>query len=349
MLETSVITRQDKRIYSIILNRTSVINSLDVEMIRLIQKALDEAEASPGVGLVLFKGSGDKGFCAGGDVKTIFREVKQGNMDRAMEFFTEEYELDLRIFRYPKPVVVLAHGITMGGGLGLAAGADMVIATEKTAMAMPETRIGFFPDVGATGWLFGKCPAGYPEFLGLTGYMMEGPECLRLGLASHLISHERLQGFIQELETISESLSPERSVAVRELYSAFISLRGKSSLSKPETDEWVRTCFSGKTSINKILTALAGCTQQKELCEGALARLSGNSPTALMLTLDLLRRNEARPIEEVYQADIKAARFIIGHPDYREGIRAQLVDRDNHPVWQPDSLEKVSIPVSAIM
>jgi enoyl-CoA hydratase len=343
MENTSVITRQEGRMLSIILNRTGVINSLDVEMIRLVQKALDEAEASSGIRLVLLKGNGDRGFCAGGDVKKIFGAVKRGNPDRAMEFFKEEYELDLRIFRFPKPVIVLADGITMGGGLGLSAGADMVVTTEKTVMAMPETRIGFFPDVGATGWMFNKCPAGYPEFLGLTGYRLEGGECRRLGLSSHLIPRNMLPEFVKDLEVLSEDISTDKSVAVPELYSAFSSLNGKKGLSNPDMDEWVGTCFSGKTSVKKIVSAVSADSRHKKLSEETLKRLSENSPTALVMTLDLLRHNEKRAMEDVYQADLEAARFIIGHPDYLEGIRAQLVDRDNKPVWQPDSIEKVRL------
>jgi enoyl-CoA hydratase len=327
----SVVTRKDKQVLSIILNRKDVINSLDVEMIRLIQRALDEAEASSGISLVLLRGDGDKGFCAGGDVKALFRAVRQGNLESAMEFFKEEYELDHRIYSFSKPVIVLADGITMGGGLGLAAGADMVVATEKTIMAMPETRIGFFPDVGATGWMFSKCPPGYPEFLGLTGYRLEGPECLRIGLASHLVQQKQVPGFLQDLEALSENLAGERDVAARKLYSAFSSLKGKNDLSGHGMDEWVRTCFQGKRSVEKILSSVSGCSLQNELCGKAVKLLSEASPTALVLTLSLLRRNEGKPIEEVYKTDLRAARFIIGHPDYPEGIRARLVDRDNHP------------------
>ena len=119
-------------------------------------------------------GAGDRGFCAGGDLKELTRAVQAGAVHLADQFFREEYALDLMIHQCPKPVVVLAHGITMGGGLGLAAGADLVVATEATRMAMPETRIGFFPDVGGTGWLFTKCPPGYPEYLALTGYELAG-------------------------------------------------------------------------------------------------------------------------------------------------------------------------------
>lgn len=348
MEDTSVITRQDNQMLSIILNRADVINSLDIEMIRLIQKALDKAESSSQISIVLLRGNGGKGFCAGGDVKTIFRAVKQGDMDRAMEFFKEEYELDFRIFTFPKPVIVLADGITMGGGLGLAAGADMVVATEKTVMAMPETRIGFFPDVGATGWMFVKCPAGYPEFLGVTGYRLAGPECLRLGLASHLISQKRLPGFVQDLEALSEKIVSEKYGAVQDLYSTFSLLSRKNDLANPGMDEWVRTCFSGKTSIDKILSAVSRNSQQKKLREEALKMFSVRSPTALVLTLNLLRQNEGRPIKSVFRADLRAARFMIGHPDYLEGVRAQLVDGNNHPVWQPDLIEKVRLPISTI-
>ena len=201
---------------------------------------------------------------------------------------------------------------------------------KKTLMAMPETRIGFFPDVGATGWLFSKCPAGYPEFLGLTGYRLDGPECLRLGLASHMVIDDMLPDFMKELEQLSEKVPADRSKAVQLLYSAFKSLTDNKYMLNPEMDEWVRTCFSGKGSVNEILS---GCGQHKELSEEALTKLSENSPTALALTLSLLRRNEKRTIEDVYIQELKAARFMINHPDYAEGIRARLVDKDNKPVW----------------
>jgi enoyl-CoA hydratase/carnithine racemase len=344
MEDRPVITSRNSKMLSITLNRSSAINSLNVEMIRLIQEALDNAESSSAVSLVLINGNGDKGFCAGGDVEAIYNAVKQGDPDRGMEFFKEEYELDLRIFRFPKPIIVIAHGITMGGGLGLAAGADMVVSTEKTIMAMPETRIGFFPDVGATGWMFSKCPAGYPEFLGLTGYRLEGPECLRLGLASHMVIDAILPEFMKNLAQLSEKVPADRSKAVQLLDSAFKSWTDNKYMPNPEMDEWVRTCFSGKGSVNEILFLLSGCSQHKELSQGSLTKLSGNSPTALALTLSLLRSNEKRAIEDVYIEDLKAARFMINHPDYAEGIRAQLVDKDNNPVWQPGTIEEIRLP-----
>ena len=138
----------------------------------MIQKALDGAEAFEQIKFVILRGSGEKGFCAGGDIKVLTEAIQDKAVDRALRLLEEEYALDLRIHGFPKTVIPLTDGITMGGGLGISAGADIIICTERTRMAMPETRIGFFPDVGATGWMFTKCPEGYPEFLGLTAIFL---------------------------------------------------------------------------------------------------------------------------------------------------------------------------------
>ena len=185
--ELPVLVIRHPGLMGLVLNRPRVLNTLNREMIRLLTLGLEEALVASDVKLVVISGAGERGFCAGGDLKELTRAVQAGEVHLADQFFREEYALDLMIHQCPKPVVVLARGITMGGGLGLAAGADLVVATETTRMAMPETRIGFFPDVGGTGWLFTKCPRGYPEYLALTGYELEGAECVRLGLATHLV------------------------------------------------------------------------------------------------------------------------------------------------------------------
>ena len=143
------------------------------------------------------------------------QSVRESPIEKALEFLVDEYALDLIIHRFPKPVVVIADGITMGGGLGLSAGADIVLATERTSTAMPETRIGFFPDVGATGWMFDKCPPGYPEYLGLTGYEMIGAEAVRVGLATHLMPSERLPELIDHLEKYGADLPQSRTRAAQ--------------------------------------------------------------------------------------------------------------------------------------
>jgi enoyl-CoA hydratase/carnithine racemase len=236
-------------------------------------------------------------------------------------------------------VVVLADGITMGGGLGLAAGADLVVVTEKSRLAMPETRIGFFPDVGATGWLFRKCPPGYPEYLALTGSEVVGGEAVRLGLASHLLPAARLAKLQEALVQLSERLPTAKAGAMTQVRVLLDSRAEPEPPSRSEFDAWVAEYFAGKESLMEIVGSLQRCSKRENWCAEVFRNLAERSPTALALTLKLLRANEGRPLPEVFEREIRAGRFMIRQPDYLEGIRARLIDRDDQPRWQPASLE----------
>ncbi len=346
--EPEVIVKRYPFMMEIILNRPDVINALTIEMILQIRQALDEAVEKDRYQFVLFLGAGIRGFCAGGDIKILAKAVKEKSFPVADEFFQEEYALDLCIHRFPKPVIVIADGVTMGGGLGLSAGASIVVGTERTLMAMPETRIGFFPDVGATGWMFKKCPRGYPEYLGLVGYEMKGAECIRLGLADSLTKRRQLPRLRKALQSLPGKLTDEKAQAVRHLKSYLASLFQKDIPINPGMDAWVATHFSGKTSLREIMSSLSQCSQEDRLCQDVYRRLSERSPTALTLTLTLLRHNEGRPLEEVFAAETRAARFIIRHPDYLEGIRARILDKDDQPHWQPSTIEEVTLPEAGL-
>jgi len=339
--ELPVQVKYQPHLLAIVLNRPWVLNTLNLEMIRLIHQALKEALINDRIRLVLLQGAGGQGFCAGGDLKALARAVQEKDVAQAVAFFRQEYALDLFIHQFSKPLMVLADGITMGGGLGLAAGADFVVATERSRMSMPETRIGFFPDVGATGWLFSKCPPGYPEYLTLTGYEMLGGECVRLGLATHLVETTCLLELFEILEKISESLSLEKDVAVAQLKKVMASLAETAIPSKPEKDDWVATHFAGKATLQEIMASLSGCRVKTRWCQEVFHRLSERSPTALVLTLKLLRLNEGRPLPEVFAREARAAEFMVQHPDYLEGIRARLVDKDDRPGWRSATLRQV--------
>jgi enoyl-CoA hydratase/carnithine racemase len=326
---------------ALVLNRPRVLNTLNREMIRLLTRELEKALAAADVGLVVICGAGDRGFCAGGDLKELTRAVQAGAVHLADQFFRDEYALDLMIHQSSKPVVVLAHGITMGGGLGLAAGADLVVATETTRMAMPETRIGFFPDVGGTGWLFTMCPPGYPEYLALTGYELVGAECVRLGLATHLVDAARLPELRQALENCAGELPADKRDAVGKLNQVLAPFTRRDIPPNPELDAWVSARFAGKRSLKEIMAALNQCSLELTLCEDVCRRLGERSPTALAVTLQLLRANEGRPLPEVFHREALAAHFMITHPDYLEGIRARIIDKDDQPRWQPDTIEAV--------
>ena len=339
--EAPILIKRHPGLMVISLNRPRVLNTLNREMIRLLRRAVDEALVADEVHLVLFDGAGDRGFSAGGDLKELTRAVREGAVHLADQFFREEYALDLLIHQFPKSVVVLAHGITMGGGLGLAAGADMVVATEATRMAMPETRIGFFPDVGATGWLFTKCPKGYPEYLALTGYELLGAECVRLGLATHLAAAARWPELREALKNCAGDLPADKGDAVAQLKSVLGPFATSDIPPKPELDAWVAEHFAGEKSLRETMAALKQCTLELNLCQEVFRRLGERSPTALAVTLQLLRANEGRPIQEVFQREALAAHFMISHPDYLEGIRARIIDKDDRPRWQPGTIEAV--------
>jgi len=342
--EPEVIVTRHPSMMEIILNRPRVINALTTEMILRVRQALDEAIQEDRYQFVLLLGTGNRGFCAGGDLKRLAKAVKEKSFSVADEFFREEYGLDLFIHRFPKLVIVIADGITMGGGLGISAGADIVVATEQTLMAMPETRIGFFPDVGATGWMFAKCPRGYPEYLGLVGYEMEGAECIRLGLANSLTRREHLPRLRKALQSFRGKLIDDKTIATEHLKSYLASFFQGDIPTNPGMDAWIATHFAGKTSLPEIIDSLSRCSPEDPLCQDVYHRLSERSPTALVLTLALLRHNEGRPPEEVFAAETRAARFIIRYPDYLEGIRARILDKDDLPHWRPSTIEKVALP-----
>jgi len=338
--EPEVLVERDRHMM-ITLNRPGTINALTTEMIRLIHRALEGALAKDRLRFVLIQGAGSRGFCAGGDVKRLAEAVRERDFGGAEQFFREEYALDLFIHRYPKPIILVADGITMGGGLGLSAGADIVVATETSVMAMPETGIGFFPDVGATGWMFLKCPKGYPEYLGLTGCEIKGPDCVRLGLASGLTRRSQLPEMREALAKYPGKISTDKSMARQELETYLAPFFEKEIPASPEKDAWIKDHFCGKISAKEIMDSLSECGSRDPLCIDTYRRLRESSPTSLALTLSLLRRNEGRPLEEVFATEERAAGFMIRHPDYFEGIRARLLEKNGRPRWHPSALEEV--------
>jgi len=338
-----VLPRMSKSGLSIILDRPATINSLSEEMLDTIDRLLDQAESDEECLFVLFYTNSVKGFCAGGDVKELARLGKLKQFDKVDSFFRKEYGLDLRIHLFPKPVIVIADGITMGGGLGITAGAGISIVTERTRMAMPETRIGFFPDVGSTGWMFERCPNGYPEYLGLTGYDMTGTECVRLGFATHYMKSDHKPQLIEMLENdVMEGGQDKQKMQgiLLEKISGFLDFHIPVNHAM---DVWVEKYFAGKSNIEEILASLSQCHEQEDHCSEVFASIAERSPTALVLTLKLLRFNEGRPITDVFPTELNAAKFITRHPDYIEGVRARLVDRDDKPKWNPDRIHSVDL------
>ncbi|MGC5223352.1 enoyl-CoA hydratase/isomerase family protein [Micromonospora sp. DT81.3] len=313
------------------LDRPEAINALDLGMIRDLEAALDAWSTHPDVQLVLLDGSGERGFCAGGDVRGLYEQIVAGETDETGGFFREEYALNARLAEYPKPVVVFADGITMGGGIGLAGHAAIRIVTERSRLAMPETRIGFTPDVGGT-WLLAHAPGRLGEYLGLTGASMTASDAIYAGFADHFVPSDRLSSLAEALETRADPSSPTELVLLFDESVEPGRLRAD--------QVWIDDAFSADTVAEIIGRLRASDADAASATADALEQLS---PTALSVTLAAVRAARELP-------DLRAALsqeyalvmwFATTQPDLREGIRAQLVDKDRNPKWNPAAIADV--------
>jgi len=310
---SNVRARVDGAVGRLTLDRPRAINALDLAMIRDLTAALDAWEADESVRVVVLDGAGDRGLCAGGDVRGLYAQIVAGHPADVGEFFRAEYALNARIAEYPKTFVALADGITMGGGIGLAGHAAVRIVTETSKLAMPETRIGFTPDVGGT-WLLGRAPGRTGEYLGLTGATMDAADAIFAGFADVLVPRARLAAVAGE--------------SVAELAVA----PGPSALEAAQP--WIDDAFAAAT-VPGIVERLRA--RPEPAASAAADTLEELSPTGLAVTLAAVRAARELP-------DLRAALaqeyglvmwFAHTQPDLVEGIRAQLIDKDRTPSWRP--------------
>ncbi|MEV4686363.1 enoyl-CoA hydratase/isomerase family protein [Microbacterium sp. LWH3-1.2] len=310
------------------LNRPRAINALNLGMVEQLHAALDAWEHDTEVDMVLLDGAGERGLCAGGDVRGLAEQVTSGRAEDAAVFFRAEYATNARIAEYPKPFVAFADGITMGGGIGVAGHAAIRIVTDRSQLAMPETRIGFTPDVGGT-WLLAHAPGRLGEYLGLTGAVMDAADAIYAGFADHYVPHENLDAVRDALETRADPSSPT------ELVLLFDETPAPSKLIRAR--EWIDDAFAADT-VAEIVERLRACP---EPAASATADLLGElSPTGLAVTLAAIRRARELPgLREALDQEYGLVMwFATSQPDLPEGIRAQVIDKDRAPRWQPATL-----------
>lgn len=335
--EPTVLVRPGGGVGHLTLNRPRAINALDLSMIEQLRAALDEWENDPDVHIVLLDSTSDRGLCAGGDVRGLREQILAGALDGVATYFRGEYALNARIAEYPKPVVVFADGITMGGGVGLAGHAAVRVVTERSQLAMPETRIGFTPDVGGS-WLLARAPGRAGEYLALTGSSMDAADAIYAGFADVLVPESRLSDLRDALLTRADPGTPA------ELALLFDETPGPSALEAARG--WIDDAFAGET----VADIVARLRERAEPEASATADLLDTlAPTALTVTLAAVRAARELP-------DLRAALaqeyglvlwFAHTQPDLVEGIRAQLVDKDRSPHWSPASLAEVPSDVGA--
>ena len=339
--ESRVLVRTEGSLGRLTLNRPQALNALALDMITDLAAALDDWEADPDIATVLLDGAGERGLCAGGDVRGLYEQIRGGDAEAAGLFFRAEYALTARIAEYPKPFVAFADGITMGGGIGLAGHAAVRVVTERSRLAMPETRIGFTPDVGGT-WLLAHAPGRLGEYYALTGASMDAADAIYAGLADHLVSSERLDDLRDALVT--------RGDDTRDPVARFLSLspgdQNPPASAVAAARPWIDDAFSAET-VAQIVERLRA---RPEAEASATADVLGElSPTALVVTLAAVRRARELPdLRSVLAQEYGLILwFATTQPDLPEGIRAQLVDKDRAPRWRPTSLTDVTPDAAA--
>jgi len=330
--EDSVVAHRDGRAGRILLNRPKALNALDLEMIRTLTRVLTEWQDDPHIHLVVIEGAGERAFCAGGDIRALRDAQLGGDRPAADAFFAEEYALNKMIAGYAKPYVALIDGICMGGGIGVSVHAPYRVATEHAMFAMPETAIGFFPDIGATFFL-PRLPGQIGFYLGLSGARMQGADAVHAGLATHFCPRA-------QLGALAEALAADGAGAL----AAFAVPPPAFSLAGDRAA--LDYCFGAKTvpEIGQRLVA-----EDSDWARRTLEMLRGVSPSALCWTLMALQRGADLTLPRALDAEFALTRTAMAHPDFAEGVRAMVVDKDRRPRWQPARIEDVDPAAIAAM
>ena len=332
------------------LNAEKSLNALSLEMIDLLAQRLALWSADPGVAMVVLEGAGDKAFSAGADLRKMHatmlahhasdnREDIRGNA-YAAAFFGHEYRLDYAIHTYPKPVLCWGHGIVMGGGVGLMSGASHRVVTDESRVAMPEITIGLFPDVGGS-WLLERMPGKTGLFLALTGARLQASDALFVRLADYCISQSHKAAVFERLQ-----LQPweQASATNHRLLAALLREFATSELPvgplRQHFDLINTLCGTGE--LADIVAALTGVKTEDSWLARSVATLAAGSPSTAALSYELQRRVKHLSLADVFRLEFVAALHCAGRPDFAEGIRALLIDKDQRPRWQPPTLAQIS-------
>jgi enoyl-CoA hydratase len=308
------------------LDRPAALNALDLTMVRLITAALERWRHDDAVLSVVIRSTSPKAFCAGGDIRAVREAALRGDDAAVAEYFSAEYALNALIARYPKPYTALIDGYAMGGGLGVSVHGSAVVVTERAALAMPETGIGFFPDIGA-GYFLPRLPGGTGLYLGLTGTRISGAAAVECGLATHYVPAAELPAL--EAALLSGAADPVRGPA------GFATAAPPSELAGRRAA--VDRCFGPDVSgLGELRGRLAAEREHRDWADETLAALDRASPTSLALTFGLLRAGAGSTLEECLARELDLARRTARSHDFAEGVRAALVDKDRSPRWSAD-------------
>jgi len=314
----------------ITLNRPQVLNALTFNMVRELDRQLIAWAKDPAIKVVMITGAGDKAFCAGGDIKSVAQAMKNGGADRAAagDFFRLEYTLNHRIATFPKPYISLVNGIVMGGGMGVSAHGSHRIVTENTVFAMPEATIGFFPDVGG-GYFLSRCPGQTGTYLALTSKRIKTFDTLYIGYATHVVplaNIAELRALIAEQPHDLEDWLKQLSI-------------------KPDYESELaphRAKIDKYFAYDRVEEILAGLERDASpWALETLKTLKYVSPSSLKIALKQIRRGAKMNFAEVMTMEYRLSQACLDRPDFYEGVRAALIDKDRQPRWNPATVAKV--------
>ncbi|ABE30478.1 enoyl-CoA hydratase/isomerase family protein [Paraburkholderia xenovorans LB400] len=340
-----VATYVANRIGFIELERPKALNALSTGMIRAIHAALDQWRENPDVLAVVVRSQHPRAFCAGGDVRFLYETAQRGEPDARDTFFIEEYRLNHAIFTYPKPYIALMNGVVMGGGMGISQGAHRTgglrVVTDSTRMAMPETRIGLFPDVGAS-WFLARTPGAIGRYLAVTGETIDAADALYAGLADTYIEDAALPALVDTLRSeLFERGADVVACIEREALAHQVVPRPEASLLAN-----ARALIDRHFALPDVARILASLESERngeaaDWAEQMIAILRERSPLSMAVSLEVVTRAEGS-MADVLRCDLDLTRSSFLHGDTIEGIRARIIDKDNAPRWRFARIEDVS-------
>lgn len=332
--EAHVLAEIRNHIGHLTLNRPAGLNALTLDMVRNLQHHLDQWAADPQVHAVVLRGEGPKGFCAGGDIRSLHDSYKEGT-SLHRDFFVEEYALDLCIHHYRKPILVLMDGFTLGGGMGLAQGADLRVVTERSRLGMPEVGIGYFPDVGGSYFL-SRVPGELGTYLGVSGVQIQAADALYCGLADWYLESEKIAALDSALDRLSFGDHPLKDLQ------GLLAKLGTQTLHdaplarlRPIIDHFF-ALPDLPSLLEQLRTVSIGDSHQWALATAD--QLESRSPLAMAVTLEMLRRGRHLSLEACFAMELHLDRQWFEYGDIIEGVRALIIDKDKQPRWNPPTL-----------
>ncbi len=345
------------------LNAPKSLNALSLPMILLLTEQLNHWQSNDDIVVVLLKGAGDKAFCAGGDVVSLYHHLKNESFpisdetivsSKALEFFQHEYQLDQLIHAYTKPILAWTNGYVMGGGIGLMAGASHRVSTEKTLMAMPEVTIGLYPDVGAS-WFLNKMPDNIGLFLGLTGAIFNGVDAKLLGLADYLIASNKLDDIVKKLidarwqdevknhQLLSDTLAALR-IEEKEQPESLI-VRHKEVIAELTNSNNIAEIH--QTILDGDLNGSNKETIDDKWLQKAQQKMQNGSPLSCALIYQQLKRCKSYTLEQCFESELNLSLRCCQQTEFSEGVRALLVDKDKSPQWRYKNINDIEHKIIA--